>query len=551
MTGVFAVPAGAQEEPVSTAPSTSEAPPPSSSAVPTPASTTPVAPKQAEPPQRAQVEVSASLDKTTYTTAEDVHFTVTLTNTGSTTAKGLWVSQHMIEPTDLFVPYDPGWGPLTSANPGVDLEPGKSFVFHGTGKVREVDQTTTVLRGVVFDATHFGVGEFSADAKVVPAPGHAEGVVYGDKNGNGKRDAGEELAGAKLTLRYVNGSATHTATSGPDGTIAFDVPGAEYYLGGQVVDGWLIPFRVVRIGADTHLDVRGAPPLNGALKASMAFTENSYQVGELAHVTVTLANSGPIPLTGITAACNRIGDPYILSGRGPGWGDLAADGVTIAPGGTRTFDVTEAVPAAALNRGIVVAACDFGYEEVDIENHAQARAQAAVPGAKAIVEGNVGVYDDQGQVKQGLAGVKVVLVSDQHCPVTGERTTDAKGHFEFRDVAPGPAYQLFFLPPKGWKIQYNPMPITVWGPPENHRVWRVDAEQGDAPAPAVPVNPADCTVTTPASTTPAAGGTGGGDTGGSGLASTGVDVLGIGALALIALGLGGGLVLGARRRRSA
>jgi hypothetical protein len=224
--------------------------------------------------------------------------------------------------------------------------------------------------------------------------------------------------------------------------------------------------------------------------------------------------------------------------------------VTIAPGETRVFDVSEAVPQAAFNRGIVVASCDFGYPEVDIDNHAQARAQASVPGAKAVVEGNIGVFDDQGQVKQGLAGVKVVLVSDRHCPVAGERTTDAKGHFEFRDVAPGPDYRLVLLPATGWKIKYeNPVRIDVWGPPENHRVWRIDAEEGEAPLPVVPVNPADCTAGAPTSTTGAAGGTGGGQSSGSGLASTGVEALGLGALALTALALGGGLVFGARRRR--
>lgn len=339
---------------------------------------------------------------------------------------------------------------------------------------------------MVFDATHFGVGEFSADAKVTKAPGHAEGVVYGDKNGNGT----------------------------------------------------------------PHLDVRGAPPLNGALKASMAFTQDSYKAGDLAHVTVTLSNSGPIPLTGIVAACNRIGDPYILSGCGPGWGDLAADGVTIAAEETRTFDVSETLPEAAFNRGIVVASCDFGYEEVDIENHAQANTRASVPGAKTVVEGDIGVFDNQGQVTEGVAGVKVVLVSDLHCPVTGEATTDAKGHFVFPDVAPGPDYKLYFLPPKGWKISYeNPMSIDVWGPPSNHRVWRIDAVQGDAPLPTVPTNPADCVA--PTSTTGAPGGTGGGQSGGSGLASTGVDALGLGALTLVALALGGGLVIGSRRRRNA
>jgi hypothetical protein len=318
------------------------------------------------------------------------------------------------------------------------------------------------------------------------------------------------------------------------------------------VGGWLFPFRNVRIGADTQLLVRGAPPLNGALKASMAFTQDSYKVGDLAHVTVTLANSGPIPLTGITAACNRIGDPHHLTGRTPGWGDLAADGVTIAPGETRTFDVSETVPEAAFNRGYVVVACDFGYEEVDIDNHAQAHDQAAVPGAKAVVEGNIGVFDDQGQVKEAAAGVKVVLVSDQHCPVVGERTTDTKGHFKFEDVAPGPDFHLYLLPPEGWKIKNeNPMWISVSGPPENHYSYRIDAERGDAPVPTVPANPADCGKPgTPTSTTGAAGGSGGGESG-SGLASTGVDALGLGALALVALALGGGLLIGARRRRNA
>ncbi|MCR6485272.1 hypothetical protein M8542_20800 [Amycolatopsis sp. OK19-0408] len=560
LTGAFAAPAVAQEEPTATAPSTSESAPPSSSAAPTSSSSTapsssapeskpPV--KQDAPVERAQVEISVALDKETYQTDDEIHFTFKVTNVGSTTAKGLWVSPSY-DPTDLYVPYEPGWGPLTGSNPGLDLEPGKTFVLHGTGQVRDVEQDTVVLRGVMFDATHFGVGEFSTKANVVKAPGHAEGTVYGDKNGNGKFDAGEALAGAKLTLRYVNsnGGGTHSATSDEHGHIVFDVPGASYYLGGEVVDGWLIPFRIVRIGAHTQLDVRGAPPLNGALKASMAFTQDSYKPGELAHVTVTLSNSGPIPLTGITASCNRIGDPYILSGRGPGWGELAADGVTIAPGETRTIDVSETVPQAAFNRGIVVASCDFGYDEVDIDNHAQAHDQAAVPGAKAVVEGNVGVFDDQGQVKDGLAGVKVVLVSDQHCPVVGERTTDAKGHFEFLDVAPGPQFHLYLQPPDGWKIKYeNPMWVSVYGPPENHYPYRIDVEKGDAPVPGVPATPADCTATNPTSTTGAAGGTGGGQSSGSGLASTGVEAYGLGALALIALALGGGLVLGARRRR--
>ncbi|SEB30372.1 hypothetical protein SAMN04489727_0320 [Amycolatopsis tolypomycina] len=61
-----------------------------------------------------------------------------------------------------------------------------------------------------------------------------------------------------------------------------------------------------------------------------------------------------------------------------------------------------------------------------------------MPGGKATIVGDVAVYGEQGGVKQGVAGTKVVLVSDGHCPVTAERTTDANGHFEFHDGRPGP-----------------------------------------------------------------------------------------------------------------
>ncbi|MET8846112.1 hypothetical protein [Amycolatopsis sp. NPDC004625] len=552
LTGGFAGPAAADPAPESTAPSTapsaSEAPASSEAPAPAPSSTPPESKPAAVQPraERAQVAVSLVFDKDSYRTDEDIHFTVKLTNTGETTAAGLTMYQMVIDSTDVQVLYG-GWGQLQN-KPGVTLEPGQSFEVAVSAQVRDLEATTAAVRGVVFDGNGNSAGpQFGFSVPVTKAAGHAAGTVYGDKNGNGVLDAGEQLAGAKVTLRYVHGTATYSVTTGADGKFALDVPAAEYYVGGEVVDGWLFPWRTVRIGSDTDLLFRGAPPLNGALKAKMAFTQDTYAVGDLAHVTVTLSNSGPVPLTGIVAECNRVGSDYVLSGRGPGWGDLAADGVRIEPGQTRTFDVSETVPKAAFNRGYVLAACDFGYPEVDIEHHAEAEDRAAVPGDKGTVVGDV----KQGQ--QGVAGVKVVLASDQHCPVTAEQTSDANGHFEFHDVVPGPEYRLYVLPPKGLKVKYeNPTSIDVWGSGES-RVG-IDVEQGDAPLPAVPTNPADCTAGAPTSTTgPAApaGGAGGGQSGGSGLASTGVDAIGLGALALLALALGGGLVFGARRRRAA
>lgn len=336
---------------------------------------------------------------------------------------------------DLFVPYG-GWGAFQN-RPGVTIESGQSFELTVSGQVRDPEQTTTALRGTVFDGTGFEVGSFDSRVPVTRVPGRATGVFYADRNGNGVLDGGEPLAGAELTLRYVTGTRNYTATSDAEGKFTFDLPAGDYTLGGDVVDGWLVRWQTVRIAPD--LLVRGAPPLNGALTASLAFTQDSYQPGDLAHLTVTLANSGSTPLTGIVAACNRIGDGYMLNGTGPGWGALEWNrGVTIAAGETRTFDVSETVPQASFDRGKVVAACDFGYSEVDIENHAEARAEAAVPGAEAVVEGTIGVVDDRGEMTRGPAGTEVVLVSDRHCPVTGRRTSDENGHFLFEGVAPGP-----------------------------------------------------------------------------------------------------------------
>ncbi|WP_254897007.1 hypothetical protein [Amycolatopsis sp. Hca4] len=551
LTSVFAGPAAADPAPEATAtptsaaPSTSEAP--TAPEAPAPSSTQPESKPAAAQPQddpvlQPDLDVSFDLAES-YPTNEDVHFGIKIHNPRSVPVEGLQIVQFFDKPDDLVVPFIDGWGPL-SGKPGVTLQPGETFTQAVVGQLQDISQDHAILRGFVYDKDGHGVApSFSLSIKLRKTPGHPAGVVYGDANGNGKLDAGEELTGITLTLRYSR--LTFKATSGKDGRFDFgEIPAAKYYFGGDVVDGWLFPFRNVQVGPDTNLVVRGTPPLNGALKASMAFTQDSYQVGDLAHVTVTLSNSGPIPLTGIVAACNRVGNGYILNGRGPGWGELAADGVTIAPGQTRTFDVSETVPKAAFDRGYVAAACDFGYAEVDTENHAQAAARAAVPGAKGSVVGDVKQGD------QGVPGVEVVLVSDQHCPVTGEQTTDAKGHFEFHDLVAGPEYRLYLLPPKGLKVKYeNPTNLDVRGSSES-RVG-IDLEAGDAPLPVVPVNPADCTAGAPTSTTGAPGGTGGGQGSGSGLASTGVDALGLGALALLALALGGGLVFGARRRRPA
>ncbi|WP_410656611.1 hypothetical protein [Amycolatopsis sp. lyj-112] len=567
LTGVFAAPALADPEPPAPTSSAQASPePPSGPTAPEPSSTPPQTSKPAEqdppaaPAVQKKVETTFVFDKPSYRTDEDVRFVFRVKNISAGRLAGLKINYFPHEPGSLKImgtSEADGWGPF-GHSPGVTLEPGAAYEVKVTGQLTDIENDTAILRGFLSLDSGRGagpsVGYFDTSVRVTRVAGHAAGLLFGDKNGNGAPDEGERLADTAITLQYANGPAKYTATSDADGRVDFgDVPAAKYHLGGEMIKGWLFPWEVVQIRPDKKdLLLRGAPPLNGALKASVAFNRHDYTKGELARLTVTLSNSGPIPLIGVVAECNRIGDPFSLGG-GAGWGPIGyhANGVTIAPGQTRTFAVSSPVPDAAFDRGILKVDCDFGYRGVDIENHAQASDKAPVSGAKATVAGHLYHVPGEDKPYQGLAGVRVVLVSDGACPVVGEQTTDANGDFEFHDVVPGPKHWLYLLPPPGWRTTGdNPESIIVRasaGKPD--RRW-IQAEPGEAPPPAVPTQVPNCGVTpTPPAPTSGAPGSGSGQSGNAALASTGADVLGLGAFTLVALALGVALILASRRRR--
>ncbi|SFG80095.1 SdrD B-like domain-containing protein [Amycolatopsis regifaucium] len=248
LTGIFAAPAGADPEPsvpVSSAPATSEAP--ASSEAPAP-NAPPAGTSESEAPkqqaERAKIDASVVFEKPEYRTDEDVRFTFKIKNVGNVDAFGVWVSPSFAEPTDLEIPYEPGWRELTSGKEGKNLKQGESFELQVTGKVRDIEKAFTVVKGNLFDKTRFKVGEFSGGANVIKETSRVAGIVFGDKNGNGALDDGEKLDGVTLTLQYVNGPTKYTATSDANGRIEFgDVPAAEYRFGGEVVKGWLFRSR--------------------------------------------------------------------------------------------------------------------------------------------------------------------------------------------------------------------------------------------------------------------------------------------------------------------
>ncbi|WP_410650123.1 hypothetical protein [Amycolatopsis sp. cmx-4-54] len=421
-----------------------------------------------------------------------------------------------------------------------------------TGQVGDLDLGKAVVRGFVSDTTGFGVGNFDAEVTVTKSTGRVTGVVFGDKNSDGELDEGERLAGIPLTLRHAISAKEYQATSGPDGKIDFgDVPAARYFLSGDGVKGWLFPFRIVQVGEGTKdLSLRGVRPLNGELKASMSFTKDVYKVGELAHVTVTLSNSGSLPLVGIVAGCNRVGMDFGLQSDGPGWGELSGhgNGATILPGQTRVFDVTTKIPDITLNYGRVSVVCDFGYADVGLDSSPVAMDAAEVPGGVATLAGRVIRSTGPNEPEMGLAGVKLALTSDGDCPTVAETMTDGEGRFKIDNIVTGPKYRLFFAPPLGWRMKdENPARVYAIGPADDLHELRFVVEEGQEPPLTMPTRRHGCDASgtsTPAPGTPGSPESGGG----SGLARTGADVLGLGALALATLILGAGLIFTSRRR---
>jgi len=319
------------------------------------------------------------------------------------------------------------------------------------------------------------------------------GLVFDDANSNGKPDNGEGANG--LTVTFDNLSTTTDAS----GKFSIVLPTGQYFVSGMG-GGWAVIGQGVTVPTSgLNLTLRAVKPLGNVLKASMHFTQDTYKVGDTAHIVATLTNTGSSLLRGINAECNHVGDPDELSNGGPGWGPLRASGpgVTLSPHQSLTVDITDTVPAAAAGSGQVVVACDFGYPNVDEGIRPSAEDSAKVPGEFGDLDGNVVSYPNgNNNPGVGLAGVRVVLVDPNSCPVFSKTTTtDANGHFLFKHVPAGTQYKLYLYPPAGWKVSFqDPTNARVQGNDTTH--FSIEVEHGSASVP----NPfTSCTTGSPTS----------------------------------------------------
>ncbi|MBC6446949.1 LPXTG cell wall anchor domain-containing protein [Actinokineospora xionganensis] len=425
------------------APVSEPAPEPSSAAPSAPAES--VAPPQQKPADQADANpvqpfaVEVTLDKTSYQTGEPIKGTLKITNT---TAGPLKASAYPIAPESTITLH---YQSRSKIEAGVQLDAGQSHTHELEGVVGDPNATTAVLTGWVQsgDFSHRSTS-FTMTAALKQVHGKIAGVVYLDKNGNEKIDAGEVAADATVTAdNSLVQNGRLTVKTDAEGRFTFDrlapVPHSVF----PEVGDWTFRYTAVQVDlSDGNMDLklRGVRPFNEGLTASVKFKQDSYKPGGTAELVVTLTNTGTVPMVGINVACNRSGEGPGLQGTGPGWGDFPWDrkGVSIAPGKTETFEVSEIIPVAYGDYGVVVAECDFGW---DGRNNAEAGDSARLitdatgtVRTVAFQDGNGNGWSDEGET---IEGVDVQLVDPDTAKVVASARTNGKGVAEFKDTPAG------------------------------------------------------------------------------------------------------------------
>lgn len=473
-------------------------------------------------------DVSIKFDQPSYHSGDTVTGAIKITNTGD----ALVPAVRLVASPDNLKWDIKDWQSIWLNGPGVAMAPGATEVRTFSGSILDPNKP---IKGVAIVRVYEPVDStFRAEdtATVTPTKGGIVGTLYGDANGNGKYDQGEALSGVQVTITGgVPSTSPPAVQTDPDGKFMFkDIPSGPYTASFGTVKGYVLPAARWQVD-DTPLEVsvQGRRPVSDTLKASVKLNADTYAVGDIAHVTVTLTNGGDYDLAGITAACDRSGESHAMGGDLSGWGDLAIGrrGVTVPAHGTVMLDVTSPVPAEAHRYGYTDLSCDFGQFPAYPEGVHAAMALARVTGAVASVEGTL-LHD-----KSAVAGVKIYLTDHIVKKVVASTVTDAAGKYTFTGVPAG-LYDIGLVGP--WKLVDNE-PWTVF--------------EGDNPGADIAVvlgpdqpDPSGPPATPTAPTTPAPQAS-------PVLANTGAaDVLTLTGAAIGALVVGLGLVLVSRRRRT-
>lgn len=520
-------------------------------------------PEVREPVNVDNLVLEASFDKTSYDVGDPVRATIKITNEGVGWGTELDFLPEWHESTlgydlaqwgDLY-PFATGHYPFPTSPSRLRLWPGQTHVVELTGTAPQWSREGKVrLKGTIRGGYSNQQLTLDLVADVTHQTGDAVVVVFGDTNGNGTPDAGEELPDLQVGIEGGLPATWRSGTTDATGRFRVeDVPAGQYRVT-TWVDDWVPAFDdydvfVVTGGAETVHEAPLVRPLGDALVAGLAFDRPSYQPTDQPKLTVSLTNNTGADLT-VHAQCGSTAWPYQVD-NGPEWGPLAegGPGVPLAAGATWTYTVNVVVPEDAADYGLVGAACDFGPRESDGRLWAgsvRAEAKARVPGATWTTTGRVEVYGESPQ--RVVPNVKLVLLDPDTGAPVARTTTGEDGSFVFPDLPVGEYTPVVVGP---WKVVWyemvpgfhvirdNPYPVVLFVEPgpevADPDLTTTDPDQAAGPgrddrsggvlgAPASAGGPTDA------------------------LASTGASVIGIALLGLLALALGVATRVSGRRR---
>jgi hypothetical protein len=401
---------------------------------------------------RPNLRASASFDKPSYRAHETMKVTLTVTNIGEAAAEHVRLQGGTKDPSVVIR----SLGELDYSKPGPRIEAGQTRVFEFDGSVVNPEGAITFagwLDAEGFD-TNYENNRFGVAATVTVTRASLSGVLYGDANNNGVVDAGEAFVGTPIGLEGGTPRGQYRATTNERGEFSFpDIAAGRYSANYLIPDGWIIPHEEFLVTEENQTrEVRAVRPADGVLRPTMAFTKDSYAVGEQAHLTITITNTGSVDLSGITAFCSGPGSTNEIDSSAS-WGVIGDDngpGVTVRAGEIATFDVTVVIPEGGFAWGYVFVGCDFGNPPGH-EMSPSAYAEAKVPGAIGNVGGML-LYDRDGDNHDdgdGVADTKVVLVDPATGQAVSRAVTDARGHFMATNVPAG-HYDVRVVGP--WKI---------------------------------------------------------------------------------------------------
>ncbi|MET9227096.1 SdrD B-like domain-containing protein [Lentzea sp. NPDC003310] len=479
------------------------------------------------------------LDKQRYESHETVRIDITLTNTGGQTAERVRVFARFWD-----VLTEPGaWGDAAEDGPGIRIPAGESRTVTATGRINSFSSGKISLTAGVEFVGEPDMGSFSAEADVVQTAGDITGVVYVDSNHNARQDPGEAAAD---TVVETSGGVPFTyfkTTTDAEGRFSFkDIPSGDYTVGYTLAGGWVVHLTAetaslrVLPGAPVQLVARGERPYDEALKATMVMDRSVYEIGASAKITITLTNNAGYAVNGVQAWCNAAAEDNELGSRpmADSWGDLRDTGVTLGPGETKSFVVSEEVPEGARVKNRVTARCYFApWAELNYYHAATAYDWAAVVGGGSGSLRGPLFHDRDGDSQyddgEGVPNTRVQLMTDREFGgLVTEAVSDARGHLVFDELPPGDLWAQVDGPWRFEELDGGRVAVVAG---EDRGIF-LQVVPGSVPAP------------------PGGDTNDGGVEGGGALARTGASVLGLGLVAALLVAFGFGARAAGRRRTS-